>query len=138
MWAFYGNFWAKGDTFWGTSYLKAHPLGNRSPEYKIINANNSATLPTQLYFSSPLPPPPPPPPPPSHIPRTPVINNRRDGRTEIQLREEKKVNEAKQKIKRWREGEKKQAGPFKHYSMATKMLLIPRSPLDLDTREAMT
>ncbi|MPC71840.1 hypothetical protein E2C01_066130 [Portunus trituberculatus] len=23
------NLWAKGDTFWGTSYLKAHPLGNR-------------------------------------------------------------------------------------------------------------
>ncbi|MPC21082.1 hypothetical protein E2C01_014055 [Portunus trituberculatus] len=32
MWAFHGNFWAKGDTFWGTSCLKAHPLGNRCPE----------------------------------------------------------------------------------------------------------
>ncbi|MPC84808.1 hypothetical protein E2C01_079558 [Portunus trituberculatus] len=27
MWVFHGNLWAKGDTFWGTSYLKAHPLG---------------------------------------------------------------------------------------------------------------
>ncbi|MPC71750.1 hypothetical protein E2C01_066036 [Portunus trituberculatus] len=27
MWAFHGSLWAKGDTFWGTSYLKAHPLG---------------------------------------------------------------------------------------------------------------
>ncbi|MPC07560.1 hypothetical protein E2C01_000124 [Portunus trituberculatus] len=32
MWAFHGNFWAKGDTFHGTSYLKAHPLKNRCPE----------------------------------------------------------------------------------------------------------
>ncbi|MPC77626.1 hypothetical protein E2C01_072084 [Portunus trituberculatus] len=32
MWVFHGNFWAKGDTCWGTSYLKAHPLGNRCPE----------------------------------------------------------------------------------------------------------
>ncbi|MPC83612.1 hypothetical protein E2C01_078325 [Portunus trituberculatus] len=23
MWAFHGNFWAKGDTFYGTSYLRA-------------------------------------------------------------------------------------------------------------------
>ncbi|MPC34400.1 hypothetical protein E2C01_027787 [Portunus trituberculatus] len=30
--AFHGNLWAKGDTFWGASYLKVHPLGNRSPE----------------------------------------------------------------------------------------------------------
>ncbi|MPC07990.1 hypothetical protein E2C01_000559 [Portunus trituberculatus] len=28
MWTFHGNLWAKGDTFWGISYLKAHPLGN--------------------------------------------------------------------------------------------------------------
>ncbi|MPC13547.1 hypothetical protein E2C01_006285 [Portunus trituberculatus] len=27
-----GNLWAKGDTFSGTSYLKAHPLGNRCSE----------------------------------------------------------------------------------------------------------
>ncbi|MPC47384.1 hypothetical protein E2C01_041128 [Portunus trituberculatus] len=27
-----GNLLAKGDTFWGTSYFKAHPLGNRCPE----------------------------------------------------------------------------------------------------------
>ncbi|MPC52193.1 hypothetical protein E2C01_046056 [Portunus trituberculatus] len=32
MWAFHGNLWAKGDTFWGTSDLKAHPLGNSCPE----------------------------------------------------------------------------------------------------------
>ncbi|MPC63264.1 hypothetical protein E2C01_057359 [Portunus trituberculatus] len=31
MWAFHGNLWAKGDTFCGTSYLKAHPLGNPCP-----------------------------------------------------------------------------------------------------------
>ncbi|MPC71633.1 hypothetical protein E2C01_065917 [Portunus trituberculatus] len=30
--AFHGNLWTKGDTFWGTSYLKAHRLGNRCPE----------------------------------------------------------------------------------------------------------
>ncbi|MPC31920.1 hypothetical protein E2C01_025220 [Portunus trituberculatus] len=29
--AFHGNLWAKGDTFWGTSYLKVHPLGNLAP-----------------------------------------------------------------------------------------------------------
>ncbi|MPC54314.1 hypothetical protein E2C01_048224 [Portunus trituberculatus] len=33
MWGFHGNLWAKGDTFWGTSYLKAHPLGNRCPKW---------------------------------------------------------------------------------------------------------
>ncbi|MPC24890.1 hypothetical protein E2C01_017985 [Portunus trituberculatus] len=32
MWAFHVNLWAKGDTFYCTSYLKAHPLGNRCPE----------------------------------------------------------------------------------------------------------
>ncbi|MPD04279.1 Flap endonuclease GEN 1 [Portunus trituberculatus] len=32
LWAFHGNLWAEGDTFCGTSYLKAHPLGNRCPE----------------------------------------------------------------------------------------------------------
>ncbi|MPD04981.1 hypothetical protein E2C01_100697 [Portunus trituberculatus] len=32
MLAFHGNLLAKGDTFWGTSYLKAHPLGNRCLE----------------------------------------------------------------------------------------------------------
>ncbi|MPD01748.1 hypothetical protein E2C01_097288 [Portunus trituberculatus] len=32
MRAFHGNLWAKGDTFGGTSYLKAHPLGNRCPK----------------------------------------------------------------------------------------------------------
>ncbi|MPC68318.1 hypothetical protein E2C01_062518 [Portunus trituberculatus] len=31
MWGFHGNLWAKGGTFWGTSYLKAHPLGNVAP-----------------------------------------------------------------------------------------------------------
>ncbi|MPC65538.1 hypothetical protein E2C01_059675 [Portunus trituberculatus] len=35
MWAFHGNFWAKRDNFWGPSYLKAHPLGNRCPECGI-------------------------------------------------------------------------------------------------------
>ncbi|MPC87837.1 hypothetical protein E2C01_082716 [Portunus trituberculatus] len=29
IWASHGNLWA---TFWGISYLKAHPLGNRCPE----------------------------------------------------------------------------------------------------------
>ncbi|MPC97886.1 hypothetical protein E2C01_093224 [Portunus trituberculatus] len=32
MWAFHGNLWAEGDTFCGTSYLKAHPLGNHCLE----------------------------------------------------------------------------------------------------------
>ncbi|MPC28851.1 hypothetical protein E2C01_022063 [Portunus trituberculatus] len=32
MRGFHGILWAKGDTFWGTSYLKAHPLGNRCPD----------------------------------------------------------------------------------------------------------
>ncbi|MPC95649.1 hypothetical protein E2C01_090869 [Portunus trituberculatus] len=31
MWVFHRNLWVKGHTFLGTSYLKAHPLGNRSP-----------------------------------------------------------------------------------------------------------
>ncbi|MPC43570.1 hypothetical protein E2C01_037220 [Portunus trituberculatus] len=33
MWAFHGNLWVKGDTVLGTSYLKAHPLGNCCQSY---------------------------------------------------------------------------------------------------------
>ena len=34
IWAFYGNLWAKGDHLMETSYLKAHPFGNRYLEWK--------------------------------------------------------------------------------------------------------
>ena len=33
--AFYGKLWAKGDHLMETSYLKAHPLGDRYPESGI-------------------------------------------------------------------------------------------------------
>ena len=33
MWAFYGILWAKGDNLIEISYLKAHPSGNRYPEW---------------------------------------------------------------------------------------------------------
>ena len=33
IWAFYGNLWAQGDHLMETSYLKAHPLGDRYPEW---------------------------------------------------------------------------------------------------------
>ncbi|MPD01157.1 hypothetical protein E2C01_096673 [Portunus trituberculatus] len=36
MCAFHGNLWAKGDTFWGTSYLKVHPLGNHCPSEEAL------------------------------------------------------------------------------------------------------
>ena len=32
-WAFYVNLWAKGDHLMEISYLKAHPFGNRYPEW---------------------------------------------------------------------------------------------------------
>ncbi|MPC72593.1 hypothetical protein E2C01_066905 [Portunus trituberculatus] len=36
MWDFHGNLWAKGGTFWGTSYLKAHLLGNHCPDFTYV------------------------------------------------------------------------------------------------------
>ena len=38
MWAFYGNFWAKGDHLMETSCLKAHHLGTVTPSGRPLSS----------------------------------------------------------------------------------------------------
>ncbi|MPC58119.1 hypothetical protein E2C01_052114 [Portunus trituberculatus] len=54
MWAFYGNLWAKGDTFCGTSYLKAHPLRNRCPRVRKPNLHSDRGQDSNPCASRPL------------------------------------------------------------------------------------
>ena len=49
MWALYGNFWAKRDHQMETSYLKAHQLGNRYPEWMPnLHSDCGSTVPQSV------------------------------------------------------------------------------------------